>query len=199
MKTNLIRAFRLASVFLITFFFTGCNNGNTSKRDLSKKDTTESSGVMAAPIETNLKILYLENFPGSGHDQLDQLLKKGEKLVFQFYHTDKDELTLMAWPTKQGNTAFDIKDVQELKIKGNSSTDISKMMAYLGDQQISKKDASELSKLVNQNGAQYIFFEPAIDTDHHVYYKLSKSSSNDFANKILTDIVTNPSPPAPAD
>ncbi len=154
-------------------------------------------------INTKLDTLYLENYPG--HPQLQNLLQKSsvhEKLILQFYHTDKEKLTLAIWPSRHKNQEND-KNKMEILQNWNTSTNVDNDFAgkniFLGDQQIyNSSDLKKLNDLVNNPEAKYIFFIPKIENDH-IKYDLGYAPGLSFQKKFTPlTITTDPSPPAKA-
>ena len=208
-------------LFISALISQGCQN--KSDPNLSHSDTTaqafKKEGVKADRALT-FKILFIRNYKTvKDSNQLEMLMrdpnKKPQKLVFQFFHTNLNLLTLAGYAGKQNHKDFDkfpfmpILEIskQEPAIK----IDITGKNVFFSDQEISEEKIEgvnpldRLDQLVNAKDFEYITFTPrlatALDlTRFYLVYDLGAWKKDDFDKafkRVPTSIGVsmNPSPP----
>ncbi|MFL5740113.1 MAG: hypothetical protein ACJ75B_07840 [Flavisolibacter sp.] len=171
------------------------------KNTVSPLQNNQSLSPDSSSIPSTLNVLYLANDSIHSNNELGKLFlpntKKVEKLIFSFYHTNKDSLTLLAWTSEKGNKNIDSFSIALHRLKP-SSVNIAGMDILMGNQETKDKPALDAIRyVINKKGYEFIIFTPKLGSNagqKYIYYSidgvdsLQKQSFNAIGS-------TNPCPP----
>lgn len=196
---------KISCVFFLavsTLFACNPSDGNTKNEKLPPESSRGNNATVAA-IPSQLYSLKLYKY------QVDKLFatrsngEEPKKIVLQFY-IDQDSASpkLVAYPAKNLNKFFPVKDSQQLWIENpvlNASTTF-----YFGDNQVHLKGNSgdNINKLINSSNPaphdySYLRFTPDYNPrDKHIYYIITVVPTTLLVARSLS---TQPSPPADAE
>lgn len=199
------------SLFIIAF--AGCNNkgANTlTKKNTSNNSTANVGSKTDLPYASfdNLHTLYIES------DVFKKLFKK-KKIVFEFYKTEDDIITLLTWRGKRNiTTTTDFDNKLLLKIGPQSNPiDMRNKNVIIGTLEMGGKELDRLEDSVNTNRYKYLVFEPQVIPctevlcagDYILRYSILGSDAvptnalkENFTRTTDFDLSPNPSPPARA-
>lgn len=216
--------FWLTNVFISLFTLQGCTN-NEKEVVVTPEKTKLSKNAKEAPRDNfspEFRILFLRNYKSRpDSNQLEMFLTRlndNPKIaVFQFLHTEKNELTLVGYVGKQHQTNFEkFPFVPILEISDwtpANKIDLTDKNVILTNQVIGKGDGKGpdpikvLEGMINQPGYEYITFTPRLapgsrNNTYFVVYDLGYMSTLPTAafhaaGATITrlNLSLNPSPP----
>ena len=175
---------------------TSCNN-STDQQSNSRDSSvaTDTGAAQPAPALALTGSLYTLHLSKTDFETLTST-PGTTKLIFQFFFDDKNTKspTLIAYASRGQNQLIN-------PIKSDTLTAVSAFFdlpqkKVFGDQQILVRDVNAYIQQNTGGSGNYnqLIFVPDIDTNGHIYYKITLDGGQTFAGTLAT----NPSPPANA-
>ena len=191
------------TAFVVTFFFMSFSDAPGSN---DKKERIASAGKVL-PGVTELKG-YMDTLYVDIPTFLSRAPRK-RKLVFKYYITADDKLTLYGWRTKKDNVNDGQYDSTYELILKNGGTKLTVPYgpgSFLGGVVITPEDIDTIREYIRKNPTMtFIMFEPEKDPIYagHVYYEIKLTDFEPKAGSIKTLVPpvkvggtgANPSPP----